>query len=82
VNEGQHLPLEDVGRLVDLLRESGLGEIQVRHGDLEITVKAGQEAPVVQAAPRTEAQPAPEPVAEDPERNGLHAFRSPLVGTF
>ncbi len=80
MNEEHRLPMEDVGRLVDLLRESGLGEIQVRRGDLEITVKAGHEAPVAQPAPRVEAQPEPE--TEDPERNGLHAVRSPLVGTF
>lgn len=82
MNEEHHLPMEDVGRLVDLLRDSGLGEIQVRRGDLEITVKARQEVPVTQAVPRVEVQPAPEPVAGDPGRDGLHAVRSPLVGTF
>ncbi len=34
------LPLEDVGRLVELVQESGVGEIRVRQGDLEITVRA------------------------------------------
>jgi acetyl-CoA carboxylase biotin carboxyl carrier protein len=34
------LPMEDVERLVDLVRESGVGEIRVRQGELEIEVRA------------------------------------------
>jgi acetyl-CoA carboxylase biotin carboxyl carrier protein len=78
------LPLEEVERLVDLVRESGVGEIRVRRGEVEITVKARPEAPAAQRAP--EAQPVREPAAEpeepSPELDGLHAVRSPLVGTF
>ncbi len=94
---GKALPLDDVGRLVELLAESGVGEIRVRQGELEITVKAKLEAaPVV--APSPVAVPAeprvhlPEVVvpeasvletqAEAPSTNGLHAVRSPVVGTF
>ncbi|ABG03016.1 biotin carboxyl carrier protein [Rubrobacter xylanophilus DSM 9941] len=76
------LPLEEVGRLVELLRSSGVGEISVRRGELEISVKALPEARPVQAAP---AAPAPAPAAEggaEEEESGLHAVRSPLVGTF
>jgi acetyl-CoA carboxylase biotin carboxyl carrier protein len=89
------LPLEDVGRLVELLAESGVGEIRVRQGELEITVKARSEAaagaasapqPELQAAPRVEVTPVPEPehpVGHPAERNGgLHVVRSPVVGTF
>ena len=76
------LPLEEVERLVDLVRESGVGEIRVRRGEVEITVKAG--APVSQDA--SEAGSAPGSVAgpeePSPELDGLHAVRSPLVGTF
>ena len=45
------LPLDDVGRLVELLAESGVGEIRIRQGDLEITVKAKAEAPAEQPVP-------------------------------
>jgi biotin carboxyl carrier protein len=89
------LPLEDVGRLVELLTESGVSEIRVRQGELEITVKARSEAaagaPIGsqterQAGSRIEVAPVPEmePLAERPaERNGgLHLVRSPVVGTF
>jgi acetyl-CoA carboxylase biotin carboxyl carrier protein len=78
------LPIEEVERLIDLVRESGVGEIRVRQGELEITVKASPEPVASQPATRmeTQAQPAPEPEAEESERDGLHAVRSPLVGTF
>jgi len=77
----RQLPLEEVERLVDLVRESGVGEIRVRRGEVEITVKA---SPGSQRDPG--AQPVREPVAgpeePSPELDGLHAVRSPLVGTF
>jgi len=90
------LPLGDVGRLVELLAESGVGEIRVRQGELEITVKARTEAPAgstveqtatppeSRAEPRTEAVPGADlPVEHPAERNGsLHVVRSPVVGTF
>jgi len=81
-NEGQStLPLDEVRRLVDLLKESGVGEIQVRQGELEVTVKALPEAPAARSAAVPEAL---EVVAGEPtpEENGLHAVLSPLVGTF
>ncbi|MGB3632437.1 MAG: acetyl-CoA carboxylase biotin carboxyl carrier protein [Rubrobacteraceae bacterium] len=78
------LPIEEVERLIELVRESGVGEIRVRQGELEVTVKASPETAAPQSMPRIESQPAlpPEPEVEEPERNGLHAVRSPLVGTF
>ena len=80
-NPKSPLPLGEVERLVELLQESGVGEIRVRHGETEISVKARPEAPV--AAP-----PASQGVSEmveseaSPEMDGLHAVRSPVVGTF
>ena len=98
MNGGAGLPLGDIGRLVELLARSGVGEIRVRQGDLEITVKAKPEAPAAPAvAAPAAAGPAVLPVAgreevvvgevarapavgRDPD--GLHAVRSPVVGTF
>jgi acetyl-CoA carboxylase biotin carboxyl carrier protein len=93
--EREALPLEDVGRLVELLTESGVSEIRVRQGELEITVKARSEAaagaPIGsqterQAGSRIEIAPVPEtdPLAERPaaRNGGLHLVRSPVVGTF
>jgi acetyl-CoA carboxylase biotin carboxyl carrier protein len=96
--EKEALPLEEIDRLVQLLAESGVGEIRVRRGELEITVKAKSEAPAAgspvehpaalvasqAATPRT-TEAVPEPgLAEPPaERNGSqHVVRSPVVGTF
>ena len=75
------LPLEEVGRLVELLQESGVGEIRVRQGETEISVKARTEA---LAAPRPTTHGVPEMVEPEPtpEMDGLHAVRSPVVGTF
>lgn len=84
------LPLEDVSRLVELVQESGVGEIRVRQGDLEISVKAREEAAVpqpprqveVQAAPETPGEPASAETKAADHENGLHEVRSPVVGTF
>jgi acetyl-CoA carboxylase biotin carboxyl carrier protein len=80
------LPLEEVERLVDLVRESGVGEIRVRRGEIEITVKANPEVPASRRAPEAGSQSALESTAgsdePSPELDGLHAVRSPVVGTF
>ena len=83
------LPLEDVGRLVELLAESGVGEIRVKQGELEIIVKARPEAPTsptppeVAFEPRVASRVEAVPEVSPAERNGsLHVVRSPVVGTF
>ena len=80
----QTLPLDEVERLVDIVRESGVGEIRVRRGEVEITVKARPEAPAPQPVPEVQSarEVAVEPELSAAERAGLHAVRSPLVGTF
>ena len=70
---------------MELVRESGVGEITVRHGEIEISVKARPEPSAAPPAPQTAApQSVPEAVESEPspEMDGLHAVRSPLVGTF
>ncbi len=79
-NRQDPLPLDQVEKVVELLRESGVGEIRVRQGEVEISVKAVPEAPPP-APQRTTEIPA-EILEATPEANGLHAVRSPLVGTF
>jgi acetyl-CoA carboxylase biotin carboxyl carrier protein len=77
------LPLEEVERLVDLVRESGVGEIRIRRGEVEVRVKA---SPAPQREPGVGEQPvgesAEQPGEPSSELDGLHAVRSPLVGTF
>jgi len=79
-NRPDLLPLDQVEKMVDLLRESGVGEIRVRRGETEISVKAMPETPPPQRSAGTEA-PDQAPDAS-PETNGLYSVRSPLVGTF
>jgi acetyl-CoA carboxylase biotin carboxyl carrier protein len=76
------LPLDEVEQLVELLRESGVGEIRVRQGETEISIKAKPETAAPQGVPASQGVPEvvePEP---SPEMDGLHAVRSPVVGTF
>ena len=84
-NRQDALPLDQVEKVVELLRESGVGEIRVRLGETEISVKAMPEAPPAALSlppgPAV-ADTALEPAEMVPETNGLHAVRSPLVGTF
>jgi acetyl-CoA carboxylase biotin carboxyl carrier protein len=81
-NRQDRLPLDQVEKVVELLRESGVGEIRVRQGETEISVKAAPEAPPAVPQLPAGSVPVPEPVEVAPETNGLHAVRSPLVGTF
>jgi len=78
-DENRPLPLQEVEQLVELLRESGVDEIRVRRGETEISVKARPEVPPTPAGNQA-ARGVPEAVAS--EMDGLHAVRSPVVGTF
>jgi len=82
-DENRPLPLREVEQLVELVRESGVGEIRVRQGETEISVKARPEVPPTPAGNQA-ARGVPEVVEPDPspEMDGLHAVRSPVVGTF
>ena len=88
MDENRHdaLPLDEVERLVEIVREGGVSEIRVRSGETEITVRAGAEspAPAVPPAPHRIVEAAGELAEIDgsPEMDGLHAVRSPVVGTF
>jgi acetyl-CoA carboxylase biotin carboxyl carrier protein len=83
-NPKSPLPLGEVERLVELLQESGVGEIRVRQGETEISVQARPEAPVPapQAVPVSQGVPEMVEPEASPEMDGLHAVRSPVVGTF
>jgi acetyl-CoA carboxylase biotin carboxyl carrier protein len=84
MDENRPLPLREVEQLVELVRESGVGEIRVRQGETEISVKARPEVPPPANQVLSGTQGVPEVVESDPspEMDGLHAVRSPVVGTF
>jgi acetyl-CoA carboxylase biotin carboxyl carrier protein len=85
-NRRDPLPLSEVEQLVDLLRESRVGEIRVRQGETEISVRARPEVSATPSANQVASgtQGVTEGGEPDysPEMDGLHAVRSPLVGTF
>jgi oxaloacetate decarboxylase alpha subunit len=74
-----------VRELVDLVQESGIGEVTIEEGELRITVRRGEEpAPALQALdePDTGEAGLEEPAGELPVRNGLVRVESPMVGVF
>ena len=81
-NPKSPLPLGEVERLVELLQESGVGEIKVRQGETEISVKARVEAPAPLPTPASQGVSEMVESEASPEMDGLHAVRSPVVGTF
>lgn len=72
---------ERIRGLVDLLEETGLGELEVEEGGIRISLR--QQAPVQQvfAAAPTAAAAAPAPAAAAPAPSGQQ-ITSPMVGTF
>jgi acetyl-CoA carboxylase biotin carboxyl carrier protein len=81
IDENRPLPLREVEQLVELLRVSGVGEIRVRRGETEISVRARPEVPATPGGNQAAVPEVSEPEAS-PEMDGLHAVRSPVVGTF
>jgi biotin carboxyl carrier protein len=73
--EGE-LPLEELERVVELVRGGGVSEISVRHGELEITVKAKEEG----EPPHSPSRPAE--AEDEAEEKDIHEVCSPVVGTF
>ncbi len=86
IDENRPLPLREVERLVELVRESGMDEIRVRQGETEISVRARPDVSatpgVNQAASGTQGVSEVVEPEHPPEMDGLHAVRSPVVGTF
>jgi len=89
------MDIRKVKKLIELLEESGIDEIEITEGEEAIRISRSSRslsapaAPVqyaAQPAPQTEPAPAAAPAAaaapeQDPEPSG-HAIRSPMVGTF
>jgi len=75
--------------LTERLERHGLGEIEVRHGDLRLRV-TGSSLPAPAMAPESGAHPAQAPVtssagggrAADPHQPSTHGVLAPAVGYF
>ena len=84
------MDLRKLKKLIDLVQESGIGEIEITEGEEKVRITR-QSAPgpaVMMASPQMQpmgygaaAPPAPAAVEAPPEPKG-HQLKSPMVGTF
>ena len=84
------MDIRKVKKLIELLEESGIAEIEIHEGEESVRIsRMGQQAPVIAApiaAAPAAAAPAPAAVAvEEAADDGIpagHQVTSPIVGTF
>ena len=87
------MDIRKVKKLIELLEESGIGEIEIKEGEESVRISRGVSgipagpasyaAPPVPAAAPPAAAPAPTPEAGGAaEEAAGHIVRSPMVGTF
>jgi len=83
------MDIRKVRKLIELLKESGIAEIEIREGEESVRISQQLTAAPVAAAPQVVAMPAEAArpaaaapaAAAAPEIEG-HVIRSPMVGTF
>jgi acetyl-CoA carboxylase biotin carboxyl carrier protein len=85
------MDLRKLKKLIDLVQESGIGEIEITEGEEKVRIsRHGAAAPMMVAAPPMQqvslgapqaAAPGAEPAAVPAEPKG-HTLKSPMVGTF
>jgi len=87
------MDIRKVKKLIELLEESGIDELEIREGEETVRIARNRQhsgpvtyqmpAPVAAqpAAAPAPAAPAAAPATEAPRSSG-HALRSPMVGTF
>jgi oxaloacetate decarboxylase alpha subunit len=77
---------ERIRELVDIVQESGIGEVTIEEGELRVTVRRTEELPILTrgaAAGPAAAGAGGEPeAAAAPAGNGLVRVESPMVGVF
>ena len=88
------MDLRKLKKLIDLVQESGIGEIEITEGEEKVRISRQLNSPSVIMAPAMSPMampgqmgapmaaapiPAPAPVPEEPKG---HTLKSPMVGTF
>ena len=83
------MDLRKVKKLIELLEESGLSEIEITEGDDKVRItKGGKRSPEVKAietTQETEAFSVTEPAdvsAQSKNNNSFHEIKAPMIGTF
>jgi acetyl-CoA carboxylase biotin carboxyl carrier protein len=82
------MDLRKLKKLIDLVQESGIGEIEITEGEERVRIARGGHvavtpaaAPAVSPVAAASAAPAAAAAAEAPAEAG-HSVKSPMVGTF
>ena len=74
------MDLRKLKKLIDLVQESGIGELEITEGEERVRIsRAGTGAPMVMA---THPQMAMMAAPEAPPAPAGHTLKSPMVGTF
>jgi acetyl-CoA carboxylase biotin carboxyl carrier protein len=86
------MDLRKLKKLIDLVQESGITELEVTEGEERVRIRSGSAPEVLPAAPpglaTTQAMPvlaptgAPAAEPEPPAAPAGHVVKSPMVGTF
>jgi len=84
------MDIRKVKKLIELLEESGIAEIEIKEGEESVRISRGPTGPVQQvyttaphAAPvAPAAAAAPAPAAPPPPKSNEYVVTAPMVGTF
>jgi acetyl-CoA carboxylase biotin carboxyl carrier protein len=85
------MDLRKLKKLIDLVQESGIGELEITEGEERVRIsRTGANAPMVMATPQmamvapgaAPAAPAVAAAPEAPPAPAGHTLKSPMVGTF
>ncbi|MCZ7565856.1 MAG: acetyl-CoA carboxylase biotin carboxyl carrier protein [Burkholderiales bacterium] len=83
------MDLRKLKKLIDLVQESGIAELEITEGEEKVRIRRGGGAEVLGPVPAPAAAPAPPSAApaapaaaEPPEAPAGHLVKSPMVGTF
>ena len=83
---GDIFDVKKVRRLVELMKEHDLAEIDLRQGEQRVRIRRGGEPVVSAAAPPVSSNPSPAGTAASEPRTAAEAhfgvIKSPMVGTF
>lgn len=80
---GEGFPLDELRELIELVRASGLAELEVSRGETRIRIRrevAHVQAPPAPAAPRPSVPIPPQP--QELAEAGFVTIEAPMVGTF
>jgi acetyl-CoA carboxylase biotin carboxyl carrier protein len=85
------MDIRKIKKLIELLDESGVAEIEIHEGEESVRISRNSPAPAIMAAPpQAYAAPAPAPAvaapveapAAEPDKISGHEVKSPMVGTY